>query len=658
MGFVQKTTGIDIGAPVKAVQSGIKAIQNAPGISILSRGATQALQPIEKAVVQPVGRGLASFDKAVGKTIPGGWGTVAAIAGSAMGVPTPYMVGLGALNGSGVMKKGGSFNLQGAIVGGAMAYAASELGEYARGASDGAMSQGASTAVESAAENAGKVVPMDAIEALNASQGWTGPAATNLGSNISQGAIESANAISQAASNAASNINPATGLDYAATGSGFAGNGMQPSIGSQIMSGNFGDAASQVGQNIYQGGLNAADSAGNFFDKATTLDTYTQALDKGLSNAGDTFSGIKNLVTGAPGASQAAAATAKAAGTMSPLMAAGVVGYSAMTLQALQNQKLSLQEQLSSGEITDEAYQAAVASIDAQIAQAQAAVDANPLQSSVDSSNVKEGESLYDKTYDSLYAKNTNGLGTLYDKDPRGGTTIYEQEPVGVASGGMIKRYAAGGVVQQDDQTGLINQSPMTNINNQSSYRTLPDLGPSFNWGNMQAYQGTREQESAQMAYNQANGIQTIGGGGFSNMQQPQPSSSSPKNAFFDEAPNGGTGYSGGLGGMTGGVNNAFPLQGQYGIVKMASGGMTPRFLSGGGDGMSDSIKANINGTQEARLADGEFVIPADVVSHLGNGSSKAGAKQLYSMMDKVRKARTGNSKQGKQINPRKYLAA
>ena len=97
----------------------------------------------------------------------------------------------------------------------------------------------------------------------------------------------------------------------------------------------------------------------------------------------------------------------------------------------------------------------------------------------------------------------------------------------------------------------------------------------------------------------------------------------------------------------------------QKGLFGMgyAEGG-TPRFLSGGGDGMSDSIKANINGTQPARLADGEFVIPADVVSHLGNGSSKAGAKQLYSMMDKVRKARTGNPKQGKQINPRKYLPA
>jgi hypothetical protein len=94
------------------------------------------------------------------------------------------------------------------------------------------------------------------------------------------------------------------------------------------------------------------------------------------------------------------------------------------------------------------------------------------------------------------------------------------------------------------------------------------------------------------------------------------------------------------------------------GIASMAKGGMAPRFLSGGGDGMSDDIPATINGKQPARLADGEFVIPADVVSHLGNGSSKAGAKQLYSMMDKVRSARTGNKKQGKQINPAKYMPA
>jgi len=85
---------------------------------------------------------------------------------------------------------------------------------------------------------------------------------------------------------------------------------------------------------------------------------------------------------------------------------------------------------------------------------------------------------------------------------------------------------------------------------------------------------------------------------------------------------------------------------------------LPPRFLSGGGDGMSDSIKANIDGKQEARLADGEFVVPADVVSHLGNGSSKAGAKKLYAMMDKIRKARTGRTRQAPEVNAQRYMPA
>jgi hypothetical protein len=98
----------------------------------------------------------------------------------------------------------------------------------------------------------------------------------------------------------------------------------------------------------------------------------------------------------------------------------------------------------------------------------------------------------------------------------------------------------------------------------------------------------------------------------------------------------------------------------QGGIMHSSLGGYAaggnPRLLKGPGDGMSDNIPATINGRQPARLADGEFVIPADVVSHLGNGSTEAGAKQLHAMMNKIRKARTGNSKQGRQINPRKYL--
>jgi hypothetical protein len=81
-------------------------------------------------------------------------------------------------------------------------------------------------------------------------------------------------------------------------------------------------------------------------------------------------------------------------------------------------------------------------------------------------------------------------------------------------------------------------------------------------------------------------------------------------------------------------------------------------YLGGTTDGMADQIPANINGQQEAALSDGEFVIPADVVSHLGNGNSDAGAKQLYAMMDRVRQARTGTKEQGRKITPNKFTPA
>ncbi len=82
------------------------------------------------------------------------------------------------------------------------------------------------------------------------------------------------------------------------------------------------------------------------------------------------------------------------------------------------------------------------------------------------------------------------------------------------------------------------------------------------------------------------------------------------------------------------------------------------RMLKGPGDGMSDSIPAQIGGKQPARLADGEFVVPADVVSHLGNGSTDAGAKQLYKMMDRIRTQRTGKKKQAPEVNPGKAMPA
>jgi len=89
------------------------------------------------------------------------------------------------------------------------------------------------------------------------------------------------------------------------------------------------------------------------------------------------------------------------------------------------------------------------------------------------------------------------------------------------------------------------------------------------------------------------------------------------------------------------------------GIAQYAAGG---KFLRGPGDGMSDDIRANIEGNQEARLADGEFVIPADVVSHLGNGSSEAGSRRLYKMMADIRKARTGRHKQAPAVKTEKFI--
>lgn len=95
----------------------------------------------------------------------------------------------------------------------------------------------------------------------------------------------------------------------------------------------------------------------------------------------------------------------------------------------------------------------------------------------------------------------------------------------------------------------------------------------------------------------------------------------------------------------------------------MAQGGIAsvkPKgyYLGGVTDGMADKVPATIDNQQPAALSDGEFVIPADVVSHLGNGNSNAGAQQLYSMMDNIRQARTGTKKQGTQINPSKFMPA
>jgi hypothetical protein len=222
-----------------------------------------------------------------------------------------------------------------------------------------------------------------------------------------------------------------------------------------------------------------------------------------------------------------------------------------------------------------------------------------------------------------------------------------------LAAGGQVKGYAGGGQV-------------------------LPDLGPGYSWGNMQAYTGTQAQEQATATANQAAGVTTIGGMASQHMtmnQQPMGFNSSPLSQFEqsplqsntqtsatgnNNAGNGKTtfGFGGIDGGFGGGGSNGgpFPLEGQYGIVKMALGGIADlgsysdggRLLKGPGDGVSDNIPATIGGHQPARLADGEFVVPARIVSELGNGSTDAGAKRLYAMMERVQAKRKKSMGKGK----------
>jgi DNA-directed RNA polymerase specialized sigma24 family protein len=115
----------------------------------------------------------------------------------------------------------------------------------------------------------------------------------------------------------------------------------------------------------------------------------------------------------------------------------------------------------------------------------------------------------------------------------------------------------------------------------------------------------------------------------------------------------GGYAVGGGLGALAGGGSTS-----QYNLGGYSDGG---RLLRGPGDGVSDSIPATIGNKQPARLADGEFVIPARIVSELGNGSTEAGARKLYAMMDRVQKARrktTGKRRVATNTRADKYLPA
>ena len=118
----------------------------------------------------------------------------------------------------------------------------------------------------------------------------------------------------------------------------------------------------------------------------------------------------------------------------------------------------------------------------------------------------------------------------------------------------------------------------------------------------------------------------------------------------------GGGDAAGGGGEANGGLMHAYAAGGGYNLGDYSDGG---RLLRGPGDGVSDSIPATIGKKQPARLADGEFVVPARIVSELGNGSTEAGARKLYAMMDRVQSARgktVGKGKVAKNSRAERYL--
>jgi len=116
--------------------------------------------------------------------------------------------------------------------------------------------------------------------------------------------------------------------------------------------------------------------------------------------------------------------------------------------------------------------------------------------------------------------------------------------------------------------------------------------------------------------------------------------------------------HASGDGNANGGLMRGYNMGGLSSLGSYSDGG---QLLKGPGDGVSDSIPAQIGSKQPARLADGEFVVPARVVSELGNGSTDAGAKQLYAMMDRVQKNRkktVGKGKVAVDAKSRKLLPA
>jgi hypothetical protein len=218
--------------------------------------------------------------------------------------------------------------------------------------------------------------------------------------------------------------------------------------------------------------------------------------------------------------------------------------------------------------------------------------------------------------------------------------------PTYAAEGGIMSSYQVGGSV--DDESGM-DEARGLNVGNLSNGFMNMGSTPAFNTGGVPKQEylprgdagrfvdsdpSTRSLSAMDAAQYRLKKL--MGRSGIKMQEMPKTGIKSLGGDFSDTAARGGVAH-----------------LGDY-----SDGG---RLLKGPGDGVSDNIPATIGGKQPARLADGEFVVPARIVSELGNGSTEAGAKRLYAMMDRVQKARkktVGKGKIAKDSKSSKYLPA
>jgi hypothetical protein len=248
------------------------------------------------------------------------------------------------------------------------------------------------------------------------------------------------------------------------------------------------------------------------------------------------------------------------------------------------------------------------------------------------------------------------------------GITQFGQGLFGLTTPGMIQNMLVPNFVQQQhliaqgiNPTGLATMSPQdqANINAQGSYAEgQVDTGPMGGNGADNEDAGL----GAALAAAAANNNVDVGGpiasgdatgvdiGGIGDAIAGGISGADVGGIGDAVSADGGSGDGGGDGGgdgadyARGGLSAAF-ARGGYNLGDYSDGG---RLLRGPGDGVSDSIPASIANKRPARLADGEFVIPARIVSELGNGSTEAGARKLYAMMNRVQKNRAKTVGKGK----------